>query len=175
MAGPPLLDDIWTRRGISLIWDAEALAKACKPQQVVSLRRFLYLHSLGWPEKQTPLVDERVLVVAGLEAALDALGAGEATEWVRSSIYKALISFQSDVADGGAGAAVVLWFTDGRRFQHQASDDSYEWKWYAGNSEQSLPLGRCLFNGAQKDLQEIRMRIGADINHWVGLYHPRIS
>ena len=73
MAGPTLHDDIWTRRGISLLWEAESLAQVCTPQEVVSLRRFLQLNSLGWPEDQLPLVDDRVLVVAGLESAIDAL------------------------------------------------------------------------------------------------------
>lgn len=40
MPGPTLHDDIWTRRGISLLWDADALCRVCTPQQVVSLRRF---------------------------------------------------------------------------------------------------------------------------------------
>jgi hypothetical protein len=35
--GPPLLDDIWMRRGISLLWDAETLAAICTPRQVVSV------------------------------------------------------------------------------------------------------------------------------------------
>jgi hypothetical protein len=42
---PPLFDDIWTRRGISLAWDADQLAKVCQPQQVVSLRRLFQLHA----------------------------------------------------------------------------------------------------------------------------------
>ena len=48
--GPPLTDDIWMRRGISILWDAEALATVCTPGQVVSLRQFLLLQAAGWPE-----------------------------------------------------------------------------------------------------------------------------
>ena len=175
MPGQPLHDDIWTRRGITLLWDADALAGVCSPTHVVSLRRFLYLDALGWPEKEIPLVNDQVFVVAGLENALDAIGPDEGTEWVRQVIYRALISFQSQVADGGNGAAVIFWFTDGSRFQYKASDDSYEWKCLAGSDSQMLPLGQCLFNGAQKDLQEVFFKNAHTQSRRVGLYHPRIS
>jgi hypothetical protein len=48
--GPLLSDDIWMRRGISMLWDAEALAAVCTPKQVVSLRQFLLLYAAGWPD-----------------------------------------------------------------------------------------------------------------------------
>lgn len=175
MPGQPLHDDIWTRRGITLLWDADALANVCSPHRVVSLRQFLYLDAIGWPEKHVPLINDRALVVAGLENALDAIGPDEGPEWVRQVIYRALISFQSEIADGGNGAAIILWFTDGSRFQYKSSDDSYEWKCLAGNNTQMLPLGRCLFNGAQKDLQEVYAKGTSNQEKWVGLYHPRIS
>ena len=56
--GPPLSDDIWMRRGISLLWDAEALATVCTPKQVVSLRQFLLLHAAGWPDADLSLVND---------------------------------------------------------------------------------------------------------------------
>ena len=67
--GPILSDDIWMRRGISILWDAEALAAVCTPRQVVSLRQFLLLYAAGWPEADLSLVDDSRLVVAGLEIA----------------------------------------------------------------------------------------------------------
>lgn len=175
MPGQPLYDDTWTRRGITLLWDADALAGVCPPQQVVSLRKFLYLDAIGWPEEKMSLINDRAFVVAGLENALDAIGPDEGPEWVRQVVYRALISFQSDVADGGNGAAIILWFTDGSRFQYKTSDDSYEWKCLAGQNTQMLPLGRCLFNGAQKDLQQVLVKGTNAQDKWVGLYHPRIS
>src|SRR4051812_14688855 len=101
MAGAVLHDDIWTRRGISLLWDADSLSGICTPQQVVSLRRFLQLHTLGWPEPQVSLVNDNVLVVAGLESAIDALPPEEACEWLEKVVYKALTGFQREVAGGG--------------------------------------------------------------------------
>ena len=36
-----LLDTVWQRRGISWIWDDEALNKIAKPSEVLSLRQML--------------------------------------------------------------------------------------------------------------------------------------
>ena len=80
--GPPLEDDIWTRRGISILWDAEMLSRLCQPKQVVSVRHFLQFHSAGWPEGDLPLVNDNVLVVAGLESCIDALPPEEAVDWL---------------------------------------------------------------------------------------------
>ena len=68
-----LYDDVWMRRGVSLLWDLDALNKVCKPRQVASLRHLLKLQSLGWPENDLGLIDETTLVIAGLEVAIDAL------------------------------------------------------------------------------------------------------
>src|SRR4051794_976412 len=38
--GQPLSDDIWTRRGITLLWDDETLSGFCPADRVISLRRF---------------------------------------------------------------------------------------------------------------------------------------
>ena len=99
--GPLLSDDIWMRRGISILWDAEALATVCTPSQVVSLRQFLLLYTAGWPEGELSLVNDARLVVAGLESAIDALSPDEAVNWLERTVYPAIISFQENVAGGG--------------------------------------------------------------------------
>ncbi len=175
MAGPTLQDDIWTRRGISLLWDADSLADVCTPQQVVSLRRFLQLHSLGWPDDQMPLVDDEVLVVAGLESAIDALPPEQACDWLEQVVYKAIVSYQREVADGGGQAALVFWITENRRLTYQTSDDTYYWHCGTEYKGQLIPVSRCLFNGAQNDLQRIQVVDGKNTEHWIGLFHPRIS
>lgn len=175
MAGQHLQDDIWTRRGISLLWDAEALSKICTPQQVVSLRRFLELHALGWPVDSLPLVNEQVLVVAGLESVIDALPPEQACHWLEQVVYKAVIAYQREVADGGNQAALVLWITENRRLDYQTSDDSYYWHCGTEYRGQTIPLSRCLFNGAEHDLRRIHVVDAKKTEHWIGLYHPRIS
>jgi len=175
MAGPTLQDDIWTRRGISLLWDAESLADVCTPQQVVSLRRFLQLHSLGWPEDQLSLVDDEVLVVAGLESAIDALPPEQASDWLEQIVYKAIVSYQREVAGGGSQAALVFWIAEKRRLTYQTSDDTYYWHCGTEYKGQQIPVSRCLFNGAQNDLQRLHVGDGKKTEHWIGLFHPRIS
>jgi hypothetical protein len=175
MAGQHLHDDIWTRRGITLLWDAESLSRICTPQQVVSLRRFLELHALGWPDDQLPLVNEQVLVVAGLESAIDALPPEQASHWLEQVVYKAIISYQREVADGGNQAALVLWITENRRLDYQTSDDSYYWHCGTEYRGQNITLSRCLFNGAEHDLRRIHVVDAKKTELWIGMYHPRIS
>jgi hypothetical protein len=174
MAGPILQDDIWTRRGISLLWDADSLGNICTPQQVVSLRRFLQLASLGWPEDQLPLVNDEVLVVAGLESAIDALPPDEAADWIEKVVYHGLVSFQREVAYGGTEAAVVLWLSECRRLEYKTSDDTYYWHSATEFKGQMIPLSRCLFNGGQGDARQIHTD-GSNKEHWIGLFHPKVS
>jgi hypothetical protein len=171
---PPLFDDIWTRRGISLLWDADQLAKVCQPQQVVSLRRLFQLQAAGWPESKMALVNDKALVVAGLECCIDSLLPDEASQWLERTVYPAIVSYQREVARGGDQAALVFWFVDHRRLTHQTSDETYYWHCGAEYKGQQIPLSLCLFNGAQHDLQRIQV-IEKSAEHWVGLYHPRIS
>ena len=170
MAGQRLQDDIWTRRGISLPWDAEALSKRCTPRQVVRLRRFLELHALGWLDDRLSLVNDHVLVVAGLERAIDALPPEQTSHWWEQVVYKAIISYQREVADGGNQAALVLWITENRRLAYQTSDDSHDWHCGTQYRGQTLLLSRCLFNGAERDLRRIETS-----GRWIGVFHPRIS
>jgi hypothetical protein len=175
MAGPTLHDEIWNRRGISLLWDADSLAKVCTPQRVVSLRRFLHLHSNGWPAEQLHLINDEVMVVAGLESAIDALPPEQACDWLEQVVYKATVSFQREVADGGGQAALVFWITENRRLTYQTSDDTYYWHCGTEYKGQQIPVSRCLFNGAQHDLQRLHVVDDKTNEHWIGLFHPRIS
>ena len=84
MMRPPLEIDSWKRRGHTMLWDAGSLASLCHAEQAVTLRRFLRMHGAGWPEAEleATLVKERALVVAGLDAAIDAMEPDEATAWL---------------------------------------------------------------------------------------------
>lgn len=172
--GPALNDDIWMRRGISLLWDAETLATVCTPRQVVSLRQFLLLHAAGWPEAELPLVNEVRLVVAGLESAIDALAPDEAVAWLERTVYPAIVSYQENVAGGGTEASLILWVADHRRLDYHTSDDTHYWHCGTEYKGQLLPLSRCLFNGAQDGLRRIQAG-GKKSEVGAGLYHPRIS
>ena len=170
--GPPLQDDSWTRQGISILWDADSLNQFCKATQVASLRRFLGLHEAGWPDKDLPLVNDRALVVAGLEACIDALSPTEATAWLEGTIYPAIVSYQREVADGGNQAALVFWLVENKRLEYRTSDDAYYWHCSGEYTSQQIGLSHCLFNGAQNDLRPIR---ASGDKQPRGLFHPRIS
>jgi hypothetical protein len=90
---PDLHDDIWMLCGTSLLWDAEALNHICSAESVRSLREFLRLRQAGWPESTLGLINNRTLVVAGLEAAMDTLEPGEAVEWFDQKMYPAVLDF----------------------------------------------------------------------------------
>ena len=172
--GPPLEDDSWTRRGISILWDADCLNQLCQPQQVVSLRRLLQLHAAGWPEADLPLVNDTTLVVAGLESCVDALPPDEAEQWLEHVIYPVIISYQREVADGGNQAALIFWLVEHARLAYRTSDDAYYWHCSGEYKQQQIPLSHCLFNGAQHDLRRIHVPGDKKAAQWVGLFHPRI-
>jgi len=171
---PPLLDDTWTRRGISVLWDADQLDQLCKPGEVVSVRQFLQLHDAGWPDDGLPLVNDRTLVVAGIESCIDALNPDEAVEWLVTTFYEALLGFQREVAAGGTEAALVLWLAEKRRLVYQTSDEI--WHWHCGTEykDQTIPLSKCLFNGGYRDQRPVHVKEGKK-EICVGIYHPRIA
>ena len=70
----PLVDlDLWQNRGISLLWDADSLNSFCKPNQIVSIRQFRSLYESAWDNVDDVLVNDKALVVAGLESCIDSL------------------------------------------------------------------------------------------------------
>ena len=154
-----------------MIWDADLLNGLCTSDQVVSLRQFRQLHTSGWLEADLALVDEQALVVAGIEGCVDALPPEEASDWLRQTIYNAMVSYQREVASGGSEAALIFWIVDPERLDYHTSED--QWYWHCGGEfkGQQIPIGRCLFNGAASDLKEIQDSSGKPL----GLFHPRIS
>lgn len=171
MKAPLVNDDLWTRRGISLLWNADELNEICRPQQVISLRQLRRFHKAGWPEEDLPLINDVALVVAGLEGCIDALPPQEATQWLEEYIYPAIVDFQREVADGGSQAALIFWMVEPNRLQYRTSEDAWHWHCSGEYKKQQVPLSHCLFNGAQHDLKEMHDSNG----NLLGLYHPRIS
>lgn len=171
MQSPLVNDDLWTRRGITLLWDADELSKLCPANQVISLRQYLCLSEAGWPEDKLPLVNDLALVVAGLESCIDALPPEEMTDWLKEHIYTSIVSFQREVADGGNQAALIFWIVEPARLKQSVSDDAWLWQCSGEHRNKQIPLSHCLFNGAQHDLKEVQDSKGRRL----GLYHPRIS
>jgi hypothetical protein len=174
---PPLEIDSWKRRGHTMLWDAGSLASLCHAEHAVTLRRFLMTHAAGWPEADldATLVKGRALVVAGLDAALDALEPEDAMAWLESVVYPAVISFEKNVADGASQAALVFWFADGRRIRHSMADLVATWDCSLAFGQRQIPVSRGLWNGSSASMQEIRERNADGKAVHVGYHVQKIS
>jgi len=172
---PDLHDNTWISCGTSLLWDATALNRICPFDSVRSLRELLGLQQAAWPDGTLQLINNRTLVIAGLEAAMDTLHPDIAVEWLEQTVYRAISDFQRDAADGGREAALIFWLADKNRIFHKASEDTYHWHCGGEHSKKSIPIGRCLWNGAEGSARRI-ITTGPDNKPaWSGLFHPRIS
>jgi hypothetical protein len=172
---PELRDNTWMRCGTSLLWDAEALNRVCPAEAVRSLREFLRLYELDWQEAGLKLIKGRTLVVAGLEAVMDTLHPDEAVEWLEQTVYPAILDFQEEVADGGGEAALILWLADGKRVFHQPAENTYHWHCSGAHRQQAIPLGRCIWNGAESSVRRIITLNAEKKAGWAGLFLQRIS
>lgn len=174
---PPLEIDTWKRRGHTILWDAGSLAALCRSEQAITLRRFLRLHAAGWPaaEIDSLLVKDRALVVAGLDAALDAQEPDAALEWLEKSVYPAVISFEKNVAAGASEAALIFWFADGKRFKFNLSELVAYWECSLAFGSRKIPLTRGLWNGSSSSMQEVREKADGKPSNHVGYYVQKIS
>lgn len=172
---PDLHDNTWMRCGISLLWDAQALNRVCSPEAARSLREFLRLHQAGWPEDTLKLSKGRVLVVAGLDSAMDTLPPEGAVEWLEQKVYPAILDFQEVVADGGREAALIFWLADENRIRHHAADNTHHWLCSGTHRSHEIPIGRCVWNGAEGSVRRIVTSTPEGKTLHVGLYQQRIS
>jgi len=167
--------DSWKRRGISLLWDPRVLTTLMAPDAVLSIRQFFALRR-SWPD-ELPGSDGNTLVVAGLDGCLDSLSERDAVAWLESDLKLSVLGFQEHYA---GEAVLILWLASGRsRIGMTLADEQYYWKASAGRDGARLPLGRCLWAGAEWDVNRILVSDekypDPDGDAYVGLYHPRIS
>ncbi|MEQ1620580.1 MAG: hypothetical protein ABL919_04175 [Methylococcales bacterium] len=162
-----LTDDVWKRRGISILWDGDTLTQFDAASKVISLRRFFELYEADWPEDDIPFVNNDAVMVAGLDVMIDALEPDEAVDWVEQQVYTKIQSFQSCFDS----CALIFWMAEKSRWKENAGENSYDW-WLSGKyKQQTFPIGRCIWNGAQNGVRRIETPQG----QWLGLYHQRIS
>jgi len=172
---PDLHDKTWMQSGISILWDAEALNELSSAESVRSLRQFLRLYDAGWPEQELHLINGRTLIVAGLEAAMDTQNPEQAEEWLEHRVYPAVRDFQDSVADGGVEAALVFWFADKKRLWRHAADGTHHWYCSSQHRQQSIPIGRCIWNGAESGVRRIIATDSDSKQREIGLFLRRIS
>ena len=164
---PILLDDVWLRKGISVIWDNTVLAKLVKDNRAISLREFFSYYENDWPDDDMPFINSELLLVAGLDAALDTLEAQNAEEWVTQEVYKRIYDFQT-WAEGQY--ALVFWMTKQDRWKEHLENSRYTWLCDGKDRGKEIELGSGIWNGAQLSLQKIESD-----NRWIGLFLDRIS
>ena len=168
-------DTGWMRRGVSLLWDAATLSTVVSPAAVVSLRGFFAMQR-SWPE-ELPGMDGDALVVAGVEGCMDALRGDDATEWLETDLKSVILAFQDEYQ---GQAALILWLPSGRsRIRMEPATEEYFWKTRSTAGARGLPIGRCLWAGAESDVARIIISTArepdVDGDAYVGLYHPRVS
>jgi hypothetical protein len=151
------------------------LAEIAGPNVVCSIREFFDIRK-AWPD-ELPAAEKGALVVAGLEGCLDSLSEKDAVVWLENDLRPAILSFEDHY---GLGAALIMWIASGRtRVGMELVDETYFWKTSPGRDAARLPIGRCLFGGAEGDvariLQSNEKDPDFDGDSYVGLYHPRIS
>ena len=171
----PVFGTSWTRKGFSLLWDAATLSNTVEPDQVISVRRFFNL--VGQWQADLPAAAGNALVVAGLEASLDALTPADASQWLEDKLKSAILSFQ-DEYEGQAG--LIFWLPSGRdRIKVQRASNTYLWLCGPTSGGQRLPLGQALWAGAEADAGHIMAGSDphADLEgkDWIGLHLPSIS
>jgi hypothetical protein len=167
--------DRWKRRGFSLLWEPRVLTTVTAPAAVVSIRDFFALRK-AWPA-DLPGAEGDALVVAGLDGCLDSLSDRDAVTWLEDDLKSAVLSFQEHYE---GQAALILWLASGRtRIGMELADEEYFWRVSAAKDGARLPLGRCLWGGAEADVGRILVseekNPDFDGEAYVGLHHPRIS
>jgi hypothetical protein len=163
-----LLDTVWQRRGVSWIWDDEALTKIAKSGEVLSLRQLLRFDG-HWPD-ELPSNNGSTMVVAGLDACLDLMSLDDAEAWLGNELKHAILSFQ-DFYEGDA--ALAFWLPAGqRRIYVRTASDAVVWRCGAPHGDGQIDFGRLLWGEAREYPQEILLAIGAKA---AGLFHLRIT
>lgn len=164
----PLRDDVWKRRGISILWDGDMLTQLKAAEKVISMRRFFELYEANWPDEEIPFIENDAVMVAGLDVIIDSLTPEDAIDWVEQQVYTKIQDFQSTFE---GDCALIFWMAEPSRWKENVSDNSYDWLLTGKYSQQFFPIGRCIWNGAQSGVKRIETEQGK----WIGLHHNRIS
>lgn len=164
---PILLDDVWQRKGISVIWDNPLLAKLVKDNRAISLREFFSYYENSWPDDKMPFINNDLLLVAGLDAALDTLESQNAEEWVTQEVYKRIYDFQNWAE---AQYALVFWMSKQDRWKEHLESNRYTWLCDGKDRGKEIELGSGIWNGAQLSVRRIEFD-----GRWIGLFLDRIS
>ena len=168
----PLLDDVWKRRGINILWDGGTLTAMDAAKKVISLRHFFELYQDGWPDDEMPWIEDDALMVAGLDVAIDAMTPEESELWIEQQVYTKIQDFQSAF---DSQASLIFWKADQNRWHESTGEVEYHWHLAGKFNDPLLPIGRCIWIGAQSGVRLIEKNDSSGNSRWIGLHHNRIS
>ncbi|MDR0391716.1 MAG: hypothetical protein LBH59_07400 [Planctomycetaceae bacterium] len=158
-----------------MLWDNTALSYALNNNNYISLNQFLQLNNDNWTDINNVIINNRTLVVAGLDVAMDSFDdMKKLKDYLSETIYSAILSYQNTVADGGREAGLIFYFVNNNRF-HRVSLATNLHNWEVSVPLQSVKIEICklLFNGAYDDVKLLYETNQPE--NILGLHHPRIS
>lgn len=165
-----LCSNLWQRRGVSLLFDAQALAAIAQPHEVLSIDDFL--GAMQAPPSAGPGDGNRALVVTGLDARLEEMAPEACDPWLETLVVPAVSRFRSTRGDR---AALVFWVSGGRA-RFYVDDLSGACTWSVARSVPGRPLdvASTLFGDAPCCLARILDPRAADLHPdgpaWIGLH-----
>ena len=162
-----LKDSVWQRKGISVLWDNPTLTELVDGNRAISLREFFSYCQQGWPDEIMPFINDDMLLVAGLDAALDTLSAEDAEQWVTTKVYECIYDFQQ-MAQGQY--ALVFWMSQKERWKEHVENNHHTWICDGKDKGKEIELGSGIWNGAQQSVRPIETE-----NRFIGYYLDRIS
>jgi hypothetical protein len=173
---PPLTDDVWKRRGISVLWDAAGLASMGSLESAISLRDFFLMDAEGWQQANIPARTNggNRLVVAGLEAALDCLTPEGAEAWMAERLLPAINRCAEALFAGGTDGALIFWMVKHERFRVKLANGEIMWTCDGEHRGSEILFSHGFWNGAFRDVQRIAP-YPSDVEPGLGFYLQRIS
>ena len=178
---PPLTDDVWKRKGISVLWDVPGLASLGSLHSAISLRELFLWDADGWREDSMHARfsgGARRIVVAGLEAALDCLDPEAAEEWMAARLLPAVkrCAEPENLKFGDESGALIFWMVKHARFRVKLGRSGEEIMWACAGEFQGAEINfsNGLWSGAYKEVQRISPR-REEPEPGLGFYLQRIS
>lgn len=160
--------DMWRRMGTSVVWHADAIHEAAKVGCTVSLRE-----ALAWADAmpEEPPEDVRVVVVTGLQTAMDVLPDAE-----RDRLLAKLNRLVRTHSRKWSNAALVFAVEDRTRFSVKPPTGSLHFRLGDGND---IDIGSHLWWGAASEaeriMQSVRDAKGRASPDAIGYWLRRVS
>jgi hypothetical protein len=173
----PLTDDVWKRKGISVLWDVAGLCSLGSLTTALSLREFFLWNADDWREGSRHARfsgGERRVVVAGLEAALDCMEPEQAEEWMTETLLPAIHRCSEILFQGGTNGALLFWMVKHERFKSKLANDAIMWTCDGEHRGSEILFSHGLWNGAYRDVQRIALP-NSEPEPGLGFYLQRIS